>query len=120
MYVYEFQSPLDNQLGYTPAADWVQLLVEYWKALDEPDRPLAEVAEFTAALGEAAHALARTGRWQGDGSWLVLPLPGAEVDRDYRNCLVFAIKQSHYGRSFLVSPVKMDADYQKPWLERIA
>jgi len=50
--------------------------------------------------------------WEGDGDWMFSPIPKHDEDGDIGHCnMIFAIKQSNNGSTFILSP------YELPWLK---
>lgn len=111
-WVYEC-SPIDNWWGWTPLTTVLQsskenndleeeglgAYIEDWRGF--PFEKLALEAS-TAKLLIQKHTL-----WEGDGHWQVAPLPNPD---QCTSELLFAVKQSNNGTTFLCSPFRL------PWL----
>jgi hypothetical protein len=109
MYIYEM-APIDIWAGWIRLEDALAEPGKYSlmgnsASLDEKEI----IAEFRQELDYAKYLLAKHTSWEGDGRVYVTAMP-TEIDAH----LVFAIKQSNNGTTFIASPIEYA--HLKEWL----
>ncbi len=107
MHVYSL-TPIDYWDGFRPWVDYLQdqvrLLVDRTdKGGEGADETIASRLQDEAdGLLKAVAAVREHTNWEGDGEWMVGALP-----LDGQSGLIYAVKQSNNGATFVVSPAPL-------------
>lgn len=95
-------------LDWWPGWRWVDEILAAMRGSDtlvEAGYPEPSKLE---AMVSSAKKVADAAGWEGDGRWACAPLPAPEM---FSSELMFAVKQSNNGTTYVVSPFRL------PWLE---